>query len=45
LERWRAAKIAPPACIGDVIDLPAEGINLEHGLALRARQNAHRVVE
>jgi len=31
--------------IGDVIDLPAKTVDLEHRLALLARQNAHRRVE
>ena len=31
--------------IGDVVDLPAEAVDLKHRLALLARQNAHRRVE
>ena len=31
--------------IGDVVDLPAKVVDLEHRLALLARQNAHRRVE
>ena len=34
-----------PCGIGDVVDLPAETVDLEHRLALRARQHAHRRVE
>src|SRR5215831_4804684 len=33
------------ARIRDIVDLTAKGIDFEHGLALRARQYAHRVVE
>jgi hypothetical protein len=39
------SRAARPARIRDVIDLAAKGIDLEHGLALRARQYAHRIVE
>src|SRR5258708_23320908 len=31
--------------IGDVVDLPAKAVNLEHRLALLARQDAHRGIE
>ena len=31
--------------IGDVVDLPAEAVDLKHRLALLARQNAHRRVK
>jgi hypothetical protein len=31
--------------IGDVVDRPAERVNLKHGFALRARQNPHRRVK
>src|ERR1700737_3540094 len=31
--------------IGDIIDLPAKAVDLEHRLALRARQDPHRRVE
>jgi hypothetical protein len=34
-----------PVGIGDVVDLPAEAVDLEHRLALAARQDAHRGVE
>ncbi len=34
-----------PRRVGDVVDLPAERIDLEHRVALRARQDAHRRVE
>ncbi len=40
-----AALVARAARIRDVVDLPAERIDLEHRLALRARQDAHRGVE
>jgi len=39
------ALAARTARVGDVVDLAAKGIDFEHGLALRARQNAHRVVK
>ena len=34
-----------PCGIGDVVDLPAEAVDLEHRLALVARQDAHRGIE
>jgi len=34
-----------PVGIGDVVDLPAEAVDLEHCLALAARQDAHRGIE
>jgi hypothetical protein len=40
-----AARLARARRVGDVIDLAAETVDLEHGLALRARQDAHRRVE
>ena len=40
---------APPvrrlAAVGDIIDIPAKGIDFIHGLALDARHDAHRGVE
>src|SRR3974390_2228866 len=36
---------ARPVGIGDVVDLPAEAVDLKHRLALRTRQDAHRRVE
>ena len=42
----RGQPLGPRAVgIGDVVDLPAEAVDLEHRLALRARQDAHRRVE
>ena len=37
--------VARPVGIGDVIDLAAELVDLEHGLAFGARQNPHRQIE
>jgi hypothetical protein len=37
--------VARTARVRNVVDLPAKGIDLEHGFALRARQYAHRIVE
>src|SRR6202051_2926702 len=37
--------VARAVGIGDVVDLPAKAVDLEHRLALLARQNAHRRVE
>ncbi len=36
---------ARPVGIGDVIDLPAEAVDMEHRLALLARQDAHGSIE
>ena len=42
----RGQPLAPrPVGIGDVVDLPAEAVDLEHRLALFARQDAHRRIE
>ena len=42
----RGQPLGPRAVgIGDVVDLAAEAVDLEHRLALLARQNAHRRVE
>ena len=42
----RGQPLGPRAVgIGDVVDLPAETVDLEHRLALVARQDAHRRIE
>ena len=45
LRAARAARSRGPGVVGDVVDRAAERIDLEHRLALRARQDAHRGVE
>ena len=41
----RQPRVARAIGIRDIVDLPAEAVDLEHRLALLARQNAHRRVE